>query len=226
MNSPLRALFLRGSTLCCPLCRDVYSGRDLTDSICDTCRSELDGSPGPFEIAPDRADDDRWVIAATEYGGIATRVLERVKIGGDIALLRLIARRTMSGLIDRFPADDAPIALVPIPASISGRRVRGFDQSRVVAHEIARTRLDAIHVEALVRRRRGVGLKHLGREDRFASGAAQYTATTGTAAIASHSRVIIVDDVVTTGASMLAVRDILRGLGSTDIRGIAFAYRT
>lgn len=243
MNPRLRDRITELDTATCTLCGACVRGDTFLLGLCAACRSELAVSPGPFVTAPNGEKEEPWVWAATEYGGRSLELIERVKFAGERTLLSAAARilldPLLGSILDRFGAECKGVLLVPIPASRRGRRRRGFDQSLLLARALAETesdgrpaaksievaRANAVAVTPLLTRRRGADQKHLGRSARFASIGGQL-ALRRNAPLIDDRPVLILDDVVTTGATMLAAREILAGAGASLCIGVALAIRT
>jgi predicted amidophosphoribosyltransferase len=93
-------------------------------------------------------------------------------------------------------------ALVPIPLHPSVEGVRGFNQAREIARAISAS-TNAPVVPALRRARLGLPQKKLGRADRRANVAGAFRVTRRAASLAGHP-IVLVDDVITTTATMRA----------------------
>ncbi len=104
---------------------------------------------------------------------------------------------------------------VPVPADPWRHRVRGFDPATLIAKQLAR-RLDLPLSHCLVRhhRRRQVGKAR----------AERLTSDLGVRAIAAPpAAAVLIDDVVTTGATLAACARALRIAGSEEILALTFA---
>jgi predicted amidophosphoribosyltransferase len=124
-----------------------------------------------------------------------------------------IAARVPAALLDGA-------SLVPVPLHPARRRARGFDQSGRLAAALARRR--GLPLVACLRRE-GPATRQLGASrDTRLSAVAQ-----GRLAIAVEgeppARVVLVDDVHTTGATFEACARALRAAGSAEVVAVAYA---
>jgi predicted amidophosphoribosyltransferase len=108
-------------------------------------------------------------------------------------------------------------ALVPVPLHPVRHRRRGFNQAAVLAEAIGGKAGLAVH-DCL--RRRGPGPPQVGR-----TRGARLAGPVGS--IEARARVppttVLVDDVVTTGATLAACAAALRRAGAADVAAVAFA---
>ena len=107
--------------------------------------------------------------------------------------------------------------VVAVPLHRSRRRARGFDQAQRLAGAVAR-RLDLPTARCLVRHgpvSRQVGA---GRRTRLSRGRLEFAASR-----AAPRRVVLVDDVHTTGATLDACATALRRAGATSVVCLAYA---
>ena len=117
--------------------------------------------------------------------------------------------------------DPSAFVLTYVPRRGSARRKYGVDQARILAEHIARLLgLPVIHA---LRSRARAPQKKLDAKQRREN--AVFLGRRGVDL--SGKRVLLVDDIVTTGASMGAAASVLRGLGAREIVGVclAIAYK-
>lgn len=111
---------------------------------------------------------------------------------------------------------DATITFVP--ATTEARRRRGFDHAELLAQATAR-RLGIEAIE-LFARPRSRDQRELGRRGRIENMRSRIHLIPGAA---SPARVIVVDDVCTTGATLFAAADALQTSGARAVFGATFA---
>ena len=152
------------------------------------------------------------VIAAVAYGEIAKRVVLRLKYARRPGLARTIA----AVLADRVP--DAAI-LIPVPLHRWRIWQRGFNQSVAIANALAARRTIPCEVMALRRKRATPTLRGLGADQRK-------RAVRGAFEVSGRldgRHVLLVDDVLTTGATANACARALKGAGAARVTVVCWA---
>ena len=171
--------------------------------------------------------------ALFHYDGPVRRAVVAAKTGARPDVFRAAARQMASlatalakepatelpndGLPDDGLHDDraAPLTLVTwVPASRRGRSERGFDQGRIMAGVVGR------QLQLPTRR-----VLASGRTSQLGRGRAERLAAGGFRARGAVSgSVLLVDDVITTGASMSSAASELRSAGASAVIGISVAW--
>lgn len=128
-------------------------------------------------------------------------------------IVRLLAREAVA----RCPASP-PRLVVPVPSHRRRFASRGFEPSAVVAREIARAAGAPLEVRALARERDTPSQTGLDRHERRSNVAGAFAPRRPVA-----KRVWLVDDVVTTGATLDAAARALRLAGAEEIHALALA---
>jgi ComF family protein len=154
-------------------------------------------------------------VAAFEYRFPVDRLVHRFKYSGDLAVGRWLALR----LEERVAAHDAPDLLVAPPLAGARLRARGFNQSVVLARHVGR-RLRVRHSHRAFRKVRETSPQPgLGRRQRLANLREAFRCDLRL----SGEHVAIVDDVMTTGATMDALAKLLKANGASRVSVWAIA---
>jgi ComF family protein len=123
-------------------------------------------------------------------------------------------------LVHASPMLSAPAdaVLCPVPLHWSRRFGRGFNQSKLLAQEVAKQHGWA--VRELLKRKRPTGHQaHRGRVERWDALSGAFEVRQG--ALPTH--VILIDDVTTTGATLEMCARTLRKAGVTTVQGLVLA---
>lgn len=168
---------------------------------CTNCESAPED--WPFEM----------VISAGDYRGRLRDAVLAAKFGRRLGLLEPLGTWLASAIEARGASVDL---VVPVPMGWLGRMIRGFNQSELLARVVAR-RLGVPCVSRALRRR-GYrppqrGLSESGRRKNpkgsFSPGRQRHR-------VSGH-RVLVVDDVLTTGATMREARRVLMRMGAKGV---------
>lgn len=184
-------------------------GRPRTE-LCPRCRDELAG-PGPRRVRPVPEPGGLPVVhASAPYAGSVRSVLLAHKERGALSLAGPLGS-ALAGAVEAAAgrcdaSGPGPLLLVPVPSSRRSVRARGHDPTRRIALAAAgrlRSRGRAARVIPVLRQRRSVADQSgLGARGRFANLAGALEVVSGGARLMEGGRVVLVDDLMTTGASL------------------------
>ena len=159
--------------------------------------------------------------AATLLEHPVSRAVVLLKDGGERRYADLLA-----GMLAERAAGwvDPACTLVPVPASPAAVRRRGFDHAVDLARALGS--LTGAPTARLLEAAPAADQRSLGRQERFANraGAFRLARPRGWEREGEvPARVVLVDDVLTTGATLDAAARVLRAAGATDVRGLVVA---
>jgi ComF family protein len=165
-------------------------------------------------------DSARGSHAVFDYGGAVATAIVRFKYAGRSDL----AER-FSAIMAATSALATPEVDLVVPVPLHPRRLveRGFDQAALLGAPIAR-RLGIAHApRALLRLRATAPQASLDRDARSANVANAFRCSAPRHV--AGRRVLLVDDVRTTGATLSACAEALRAAGAADVRSLVLAAR-
>jgi len=110
--------------------------------------------------------------------------------------------------------------LLPIPLSRQRLRQRGYNQALLLARALAGHK---VHANWLLRPRHTEVQSHLSRAQRLGNLRKAFALAPKAAQSLAGRRVVLVDDVITTGATMHAAATLLRQAGVQHVTGLALA---
>jgi ComF family protein len=154
-------------------------------------------------------------LAAVRYGGQAKELVWQLKYGGTQAVARIMAEM----MAEHLGTNRQDIVFVPVPTTTARVRQRGYDQAALIARELGRLTGVPV-VSGLVREGRAhqVGASRQQRQSQLRGAfRARHTARL------HDKRVLLIDDVLTTGATFEAATQTLHAVGVSDITALAFA---
>ena len=191
---------------CCAACQRPLASDTAVGSICAPCLAQ-----------PPRHDG---IAAGTLYNETSRRLILALKHGHRIALAPLLARLIAAQLPEQIGPG---WLIVPVPLHRWRLWSRGFNQSALLASELAASTGAALLVDGLLRTRRTPTLGGLGRtaRARALSGAIQLNPRP--ARRLQGARVLLVDDVLTSGATSNACIGVLKRAGAQTVVVACFA---
>ena len=208
------------------LARAASDDRRLGESLCAACERalDLDGEPARhIGRAP-------WpVVAPLRYAGAGERWVRRIKYpGGGLAGLDAEAR----GLLFALARDTAarlprPDAIVPVPLHRGAFVRREINPALLWARALSRASGAPVWWRALVKRRPTRPQKGLGVAERRANVDGAFEAhRSAMGPLSRRPLIVLVDDVVTTGATLEACVGALRSAGLRRVGVAACIART
>jgi ComF family protein len=195
-----------------------------TGLLCDSC-------VGGFRRATDErnrfaaadpgvlvGDALRLGVAAFAYDGTLRRALLGLKYGGAARLATPLAAAAEASFLALL-AVTGRLPLVPVPIHAERRRLRGYNQAELLARALA-TRTNLPLSQPLTRKRPTTRQHRLDRAARLRNLREAFSVAP---AIRAPRMVILVDDIITTSATLEACALALRAAGCEAVYGFALA---
>jgi len=153
------------------------------------------------------------------YSGPVRAALRALKYGGE----RRLAEPLGAAVAERWrEAGRGGEVLVPVPVHAERRRARGYDQAVLLA-TVAAGALRLPVAEALERERSTVPQFELGRERRADNVRGAFGVRAQAAPVVRGRWILLVDDVATTGATLVACADALLAAGVVGVSAVTVA---
>lgn len=220
----------------CPLCGDALAEQG---GLCVECWGELEppGEPAcatchrPLGSSSAKGFDQCFqcanepprhagIHAASLYNDTSRQLILTFKHGGKLALAPVLARLMAA----RIPSGDiAKPLLVPVPLHRWRIWSRGYNQAALLARELEKLGKGELLVDALVRRKRTPSLGGLGREAREEALRGAINVRERVRSKLAGRDIILVDDVLTSGATSEACVAALLDAGAKSVRISCFA---
>ena len=154
-----------------------------------------------------------WV--RTDYNETAKELVHQLKFAYAKDAAKLIAEE----LTTTLPYINPDTLIAYVPAATAHMRQRGFDQSALIARELAK-RLKLRHLPTLARlgQQHQVGSGRQTRQEQMKNVFRPISLP-----VVKDAHLLLVDDVLTTGATMEAAARTLREAGAKTVNGVVFA---
>ena len=177
----------------------------LEASLCGPCRADL----------PWRETTQIWrgalpLLATFWFEPPISWMINAAKFNKSAAIFGVLGNLMGSGNVG-FPAAD--FAVCPIPLRWQRQLGRGFNQSQLLGQALAQRFGWSLEPTWLSRRGDGRSQKTLGRSARLALTAGAFEVRSEVAG----RRVLLVDDVCTTGATLRAAREAVVAAGAAEV---------
>ena len=192
------------------VCRECESALPANRVACPVCAIPM-ASPSICGACIARSPAFASTLAPYVYAFPVDRLIGRFKYGSRLALAEWCARAIVAAV--RAHARERPDVIVAVPLARERQRERGHNHALEIARRVARELQVPLDARALTRVRGGPPQAALAWDARAKNVRGAFACTDAF----EGTRVAVVDDVMTTGASLAEIARVLRRAGATHV---------
>ncbi|MFQ5470511.1 MAG: ComF family protein [Gammaproteobacteria bacterium] len=188
------------------LCEHCHADLPVIDCACECCARPMavEGLCGQCLRHPPRY---HHTLAAYHYAPPVSTLVQRLKYNGKLQHARLLGRLMAQEIEYQYLDDSLPNVIVPMPLHKSRLRQRGFNQALELARPIADQLNIGIDTSLVERYRKTLSQSELPAKERRANVRGAFRQVKKI----EVSHIAIIDDVMTTGASVDELARVLMG---------------
>lgn len=205
----------------CPLCQKIAKGiceecrpkmRIIREPYCFSCGKQLDMETE--EYCKDCRSTAHMYLrgrALLQYKGEEKEAIHRIKYENKREYLKPLAEQMADVLereVERWEID----VCVPIPMSLKKKRLRGFNQSEILADLLGKRWGLPVDKKLLKKTKDTAEQKKLTARERKENLKDAFEAKD-----CSGKRILLVDDVYTTGSTIDAASEVLKNAGASEV---------
>lgn len=190
----------------CACCGTPFAVEPLEESLCVVCL----GQPPLFKKAR-----SVWV-----YNAISSRIIKRLKLHDDAAMLQHFSHVMRTAIADMNTSFDI---VTPVPMHWKNLLVRRYNPAMWLAEILGKRLQVTVRANILRRKKRNRHQRGLNRAARLRNLTSAFTVP---AAVRSHvagKKILLVDDVITTGATANACAKALLKAGALEVSVVTLA---
>ena len=200
----------------CPLCGN-FQAEEFT--LCEECSVRVirvDSDPDISQLGAVYLDS---CVSCFAFEGRVRGCVHSFKYGEAINLAGFIGREICSR-IDR--AGDFDI-IIPVPLHSRKLKLRGYNQAALIAEAVSRRSGKRTVKKVLKRTRNDSPQAILHRAERIKNIKSSFSISKRAEGVVRGKKILLVDDVMTTGATLNECAKILKGAGAAVVVGVTFA---
>ena len=217
----------------CPVCEEIVSptGRMFCKDcirklsfvkipVCLKCGKEIfDAQKEYCEDCAKRKKSYEYGMALLNYDELTEKIMINIKYHNKREYIKALSKL----LVSRYGSEILKLkvdVLLPIPVHKKRLRQRGYNQSALITKEVAKE-LNLTYVEnVLVRNKNTKAQKELSPEQRLANLSAAFACSEEAK---NYSKVLLVDDIYTTGSTIEACTRLLKEKGVSEVYYVSLA---
>jgi len=189
--------------------RQCFNCQSEGKYLCDKCSLFL------VDLPDIKMEGFEQVTCCWEYNGIAKKIISEAKTRGMFDALRELTDKALSERETLLP-DDLLITFVPMEEK--EERLKGFNHAEVIAKQLGR--ITDRKVISLLEQKLENKQEGLGKEERFTNARRKFAVKKD---IKLPQNILLVDDFITSGATMIECSKALRCRGAKKVWGFTLA---
>ncbi len=206
----------RLGALLCPDCLQALA--PVGEAICVRCGVATTARCTCITCKSDPPDPLRGMRGVVFYGGVAAAAIQALKYEGK----KQLAAPLGDLLVAYLDAHPLPFDCVtPAPLHANRLAERGFNQAELLARRLSEVKGLPLRTDLVFRQRHTSQQVHLNRQERRANMIDAFAPQPG--ATLSGERVLLIDDVCTSGATLRACGQALAAAGAGEIWALCVA---
>lgn len=187
----------------------IICGDDDCFGICSNCKKSINFIREPYQ---------EEIISYGYYGGVLKELILKFKYKNDFTAGDILAELLEEYIEEKFDYKEYIIAYIPL--SKKSKKARGFNQCEYIARRIAGN-LEIEAVELLIKVKETKEQKKLKKDERFENIRGAFGVKKGINI--RNKKIILIDDVTTTGATLKEAGELLKKFDIGDIKLLTLA---
>jgi len=207
--------------LFCEACREGFT--PIAPPCCSQCGLPFVSKEGHGHTCSGCLVEERFFGKARAFGvydGTLLEAIHQFKYGKKLSLVRPLAGLVRQAFYQFWEAEDIDL-VVPVPLHVTRLRERGFNQAYLLIRRWAKHEALCCDGMTLWRRRRTEPQTGLNRKERRRNMARAFAVRKPE--IVREKRILLVDDVFTTGATVNACARVLMDVGAARVDVLTLA---
>ena len=204
--------------VCCKERKQKYSFEFIHKSIgiCSDCLSFIE--PVPHDNPIETLENVDFLISGYYYTDAIKELVHKYKFNSEYSLGYLFSKMLYKRIFDIAQIYKYDF-ITCIPISSKRFKIRGFDQSQLIATEISKL-LNIPYLDCVYKKRHTIAQSTLKRRDRIKNINDAFVADKRKV---ENKNILLFDDIYTTGLTMNECAKELRNKGASSVCGLSFA---
>ena len=187
----------------------IICGEDDCFGICSNCKKSINLIGEEYQ---------EEIISCGYYGGVLKELILKFKYKSDFTAGDILAELLEEYIAQKFDYKEYIIAYIPL--SKKSKKARGFNQCEYMARRIAGN-LEIESLELLIKVKETKEQKKLKKDERFENIRGAFGVKKGINI--KNKKIILIDDVATTGATLKEAGELLKKFDISDIKLLTLA---